>query len=697
MARTAVATGAGPQSAGHAEGSVGPACVAAGLLVAQLVAAKATRDAFFLSNYPVTTLPLASGLTAGLSLAGVLVFARGMARWSPPVTMRWALAASATLLVAEWSLARAAPRLAAGVVYAHAGVFGATLVSGFWSVINERFDPYTARRVIGRIGTGASFGGAVGGILTWRAAATIGVPAMLLALAVLTLACLGVLEILHRSARRPPPAVGAAVPSPVQALRLIRGHAYLRNVALLVALCALAESAMDYVLSAAVTTRYARGGPLMSFFALYHTAVGILALVLQTTLARGALERLGLGGTLALQPATVGLGGALAAIAPGLWPPVVLRGTAAVLRTSLFRSAYELLYTPLAPEQKRPTKALLDVGADRLGTIAGSFMVLLVLRVPRGATALLLPLASALGILALALTRRLQTGYVGALAESLRAGTVRLDPDEIMDPTTRAMLTDAAPAERPAAAAPPPASAGPLPETASGPLLDAAAALRSGDLDHIRSVLRDPAMAPELVSLVVPLLARDDLFTDTVAALRRVGARCTGQLVDFLLDPHQDPVVRRRVPRVLKAVASQRAVDGLLAALRDERFDVRYRSTQTLLHLHQRDPGLVIPAAEGFVAALHELRDAQPSPRGLDHVFGLLALGLPGEPLRVALRAWRSGDGSLRGTALEYLENILPAAVSAALWPWLGSRPAATGRTLDEIRDDLLRSTSALG
>jgi hypothetical protein len=50
----------------------------------------------------------------------------------------------------------------------------------------------------------------------------------------------------------------------------------------------------------------------------------------------------------------------------------------------------------------------------------------------------------------------------------------------------------------------------------------------------------------------------------------------------------------------------------------------------------------------------------------------------------------------MRGTALEYLENVLPAAVSAALWPWLGSRPAPTGRTLDEMRDDLLRSTSAL-
>ena len=693
MATPALETG--PRTdAEQGNAPVGAACFAAGLLVAQLVAAKATRDGFFLSNFPVKDLPIAAGLTAGLSLAGVLAFSRAMARWSPPVTMRWVLATSATLLAAEWSLALAAPRLAAVAVYAHAGVFGATLVSGFWSVINERFDPYTARRVIGRIGTGASLGGVAGGLLTWRAAGRIGVPTLLLAMAGLTLACLAVLEVVHRASGSPAARPPSAPPAPAHALRLIRGHPYLRNVALLVALCAVMESALDYVLSAAVTNRLARGGPLMSFFALYHTGVGILALALQTGLARRLLERLGLGGTLAVQPAVVAVGALLAAAAPGAWPRVALRGAQAVLRNSLFRSAYELLFTPLAPEQKRPTKAWLDVGADRLGTIAGSALVLLALLVPGKATVLLLAAASALAVLAVALTRRLQAGYVGALAESLRAGTVQLDPDEVMDATTRFMLTAAAPWERAMAVEPAPAPPAVPPAPAAEPLGDAVLALRSGDRDRIGRVLRDPAMALELVSLVVPLLARDDLFTETVAALRRLAGRCTGQLVDVLLDPQQDPVVRRRVPRVLKTVPTQRAVDGLLAALRDSRFDVRYRSAQTLAHLRQQDPSLVVAAADGFAAALRELQGGRPSPRGLEHVFRLLSLGLPGEPVAMALRAWRAGDTSLRGTALEYLENILPPAVSAALWPWLGSPPPATGRTLDDMRDDLLRSTS---
>jgi AAA family ATP:ADP antiporter len=700
MAGPAIATGPDPDAAASVDASVGFACLAAGLLVAQQVAAKATRDALFLSNFPVTTLPIASGLTAGVSLAGVLAFSRGMARSSPPVMMRWVLGVSAILLIGEWSLSLAAPRLAAVAVYFHVGLFGATLVSGFWSVINESFDPYTARHVIGRIGTGAGVGGVVGGLLTWRAAGLIGVAPMLLVIVGLTLACLIVLETLHRTDRgRVPPAAPAVRPGPAYALRLIRREPYLRNVAVLVGLCALTEAVLDYVLSAAVTTRFGRGGPLMSFFALYHTSVGVVALGLQTALARRALERLGLGGTLAVPPVVITLGAALAAIVPGVWPRVAVRGVQAVLRNSLFRSAYELLYTPLAPERKRPTKALLDVGADRLGTIAGSAVVMLILLLPAaGATRMLLLLASALAAASLVLTRRLQKGYVSALAESLRAGTVRLDPIDVVDQTTRATLAIADAQQRRITAeqakAPHPADAGTEPSLDAD--ADASAALRSGDPGRIRGVLtREAVLEPALVSLVVPLLARDELFTEAVAALRRVAARCTGQLLDVLLDPEQDPIVRRRVPRVLKAAPTQRAVDGLLAALRDERFDVRYRSAQALLRLRQRDGALRIPASDAFSAAQRELTLARASPRGLEHVFGLLSLGVPGEPLAAALRAWRTDDRSLRGTALEYLQNVLPATVWGSLWPWLGSRPAATGRTLDEMRDDLLRSTAA--
>src|SRR6185436_9753518 len=52
-------------------------------------------------------------------------------------------------------------------------------------------------------------------------------------------------------------------------------------------------------------------------------------------------------------------------------------------------------------------------------------------------------------------------------------------------------------------------------------------------------------------------------------------------------------------------------------------------------------------------------------------IFTVLGLALPPEPLRIALHAVQTDDPELRGTALEYLESILPPDVRAQLWPLL--------------------------
>lgn len=68
--------------------------------------------------------------------------------------------------------------------------------------------------------------------------------------------------------------------------------------------------------------------------------------------------------------------------------------------------------------------------------------------------------------------------------------------------------------------------------------------------------------------------------------------------------------------------------------------------------------------------------------RSLEHVFTLLALILPEEPLRLAYHGLHTADRHLRGTALEYLERVLPPKVREQLWPYLepeGDPRPATG------------------
>ena len=62
--------------------------------------------------------------------------------------------------------------------------------------------------------------------------------------------------------------------------------------------------------------------------------------------------------------------------------------------------------------------------------------------------------------------------------------------------------------------------------------------------------------------------------------------------------------------------------------------------------------------------------------QSLAHVFTLLSLVLPREPLQIAFRGLHTDDRTLQGTALEYLEGILPAPIRERLWPFIEDRRA---------------------
>jgi hypothetical protein len=251
---------------------------------------------------------------------------------------------------------------------------------------------------------------------------------------------------------------------------------------------------------------------------------------------------------------------------------------------------------------------------------------------------------------------------------------------------------------------------------------------QSGDVERTRRALaRSEALDRRLLPYVLPLLGWDEVVPEALGALRRAAPRITGQLIDALLDPEESVVIRRRIPRVLKVADSQRAADGLLLGLGDRRFEVRYQCAIALVQMTERNPDLRLPADAVLAAARREVEvgkkvwesrrllerpdDEKESPffeaflrdrtsRSLEHVFNILSLALEREPLRLAYRALSTVDETLRGTALEYLENVLPEAIRLVLWPFLagGREPAraAAARTREQILEDLMRSGDSI-
>ena len=214
--------------------AVAAAALVAALLIAQQVAGRALRDALFLSAYSVTSLPGMMFVSAVVSVGGALAFAAAGARRSPMMVVTGALGLSALLFACEWRLAPEHPRLVAAAVYVQLALLGPGIVSGFWSLVNERFDPHTARRVVAEIGAGASVGGVLGGVLAWAGSRVVPVPALLLGLSATSLLALLVLPRLRppvssRDARETEPEGGLFA-----RVRWIRDFPYLRQLAALV-------------------------------------------------------------------------------------------------------------------------------------------------------------------------------------------------------------------------------------------------------------------------------------------------------------------------------------------------------------------------------------------------------------------------------------------------------------------------------
>jgi hypothetical protein len=593
-------------------------------------------------------------------------------------------------------------------------VFGATLLSAFWSMVNERFDPYTAKRVMGGIGLGAASGGVVGGGLAWLSARSLSVPSMLLSVALLdglALAC--VRRLPRRSSSPGEPLTGTAAPEVRlrDALRVLREGTYFRHLALIVALGALLESLLDFTFNAKAAETLRSPADLASFFALYQVGVSFLGFVAQGLLARPSLEGLGLAGTVGVRPLAVAVSAFFGLLDPRLWSLLLARGAHAVLTTSLFRSSYELLFTPVPKERKRLTKTLIDVGFDKVGSVAGSLIAVAVVALfPAEAVRVLLATGVLTALLSLLVTSRLHQGYVGALEASLRSGAVRLEPDEVKDATTRFFFTRSGGAESLLGLSEVSPGEGPLSRRRedADPVARAIADLRSGDRARLLRAMpagKDPD--PALVPLLLPLLANDAVLGETLRTLRRIAPRIVGQLTDALLDPRTDVVVRRRVPRVLVAAPGPRTVEGLLRGLEDERFDVRARCGLGLLRLRERDPGMAVAREAVFAPALRELlrepaAEGQSGAHGsqadvVEHVFALLSLVLDREPMQIASRALHSEDRALVGTALEYLETVLPEDLRKALWKRLrvGLPERPQKRASGDPLHDLLRSRVA--
>jgi hypothetical protein len=701
------------------------ATIAVTTMMAQHIAAKATRDALFLTNFDVALLPTMMMVSAVISIAVVVLMSSLLSRYGPSRLVPSLYILSAGLLGGQWLLVDTAPQITAIMLYLQVAALNSVLVSGFWSVINERFDPYSTKRVIAMLTAAASFGGILGGSANTVVASVIDTHAILLMLSAMHLVCAVSIAFLVAGQKYETHKSDA----PTHILSPLKRSALIRSMALLAVFAATTVAVLDYILKAEASAALSHED-LIAFFSYLYMAVGLGSFLLQTVVGNKAFRWFGLGGTMAAWPLAILITGTGALLLRSLVTTTLTWASANLLYNSFYRAGCELLYTPIAPADKRTGKVLIDVGAVRSGDLVGGFIVMAILLLPMASETVLLLTALMMALICMALIFSLHRGYVHLLADNLRSGEIQANDLKVVDATTaRTIATTQAhinrnqllreierTREKEAREAPPDE----FRSVASADVItNCIIALRSDDVVRIKQTLVSYPMTPELLPHAIPLLQNGRVVREALRSMRKMASGGAGQMVDALIDPMRHPLVKRRLPIVLAYSDSPLAVEGLTIALDDSDMNVRFRCAQGLEAIRRRHPRLkaneerLLAVVEreartlsGAFRTASRRRSAPDGPgtkdelddRKIEMLFLLFGAIYEPETLQLCQRALKSEDRGLQGTALEYLENRLPSHIWGLLRPILAPDRAKPGRkrSPQEIAHDLLAAASSL-
>jgi ATP:ADP antiporter, AAA family len=370
------------------------------LVLAMYMIGKAARDAVFIGTFGALKLPyavVAQAIFLSLLVALYIKFSNRLSHYCLSVLTLLAFAASSLALwAAHWQQSQAL----VFTFYVWVGIVGAIAPMQVWTMANLIYNAREAKRLFGFIGSGGILGSIFGGYLTRKLAPAIGTENLVPIIAACLMLSALVVHLLWRRNRERAaqvrqrselsnldaagaPAESAANSAASSAPRSMWGSAaligrsrYLRLIAALVAISAMATTVAYVQFSVIAKMHFTQTDDLTSFFGGMYEGLSWAAFVLQFLLTGRVLNRWGLGLTIFILPLSLLTGSVVALLYPTLWAAVLLRASDQVFRHSIDRSTTEMLYLPVAPEIKIQVKTFIDTVVWRVGDAFAALLLM---------------------------------------------------------------------------------------------------------------------------------------------------------------------------------------------------------------------------------------------------------------------------------------------------------------------------------
>ena len=355
------------------------------LVMTSYTALKPVTRSAFIADLGADNLPFvqfAFGVLIGFIMqgysAGVSVLPR---RWALPIT----LGGLVGLLVGFWVWFQTGSEWASTGFYFFGLILGILVISQFWTLANEVYDPRQAKRIFGFIGGGASLGGIAGSTLSLQAPA-IGTTNLLLVSAALMTVCLTLVTFIIK--REKPIIKGSLTGgeeetvSSTEALRLLKNSRHLQVIALIIAFAAIGAAIVEQQLNMA--TEAAKGqnntDAITSFLGQVQLYTSMIGFVIQIWLTSKIQRYLGIGFALLILPTSLGITGTIMLLNGALWAPALARVIDTSLRYTVDKTTREILFLPLPNDLKQQAKPFIDVTVDRFAKGLGALLVLVLIK-----------------------------------------------------------------------------------------------------------------------------------------------------------------------------------------------------------------------------------------------------------------------------------------------------------------------------
>jgi AAA family ATP:ADP antiporter len=261
--------------------------------------------------------------------------------------------------------------------YIWSSVLNMLVVSAFWSLLADLFDPETAKKLYGPISAGGTIGAVAGPFITRLSLEYFEVQAMFVLIAIfLELAVLGIFQVKRhgRQLLADPSREQPLAPGAFEGLKQVERNPYLLAIAGYV-LCTSVAATFVYLAQAdLVKAAFANRHERAIFFAELDLWTQVITFLVQMVGARALLERFGPGIALCILPLVQGFGLLALELTPSLVTLAVVVALGRSMTHGITRPSRELLFTVVSRDDKYRAKNVIDTLVLRFGDFGAAWL-----------------------------------------------------------------------------------------------------------------------------------------------------------------------------------------------------------------------------------------------------------------------------------------------------------------------------------